>query len=257
MSYFIVTGASSGIGEAMCEVLAKQEYNLIMVARRMERLEQLKAKLSAQYTCDIVIMLADLSDISQLKPLYEKCKNYPVIGLINNAGYGLYGEFLSLDIEDEWNMIDVNIKSVHYLTKLFLNDFVLQDKGYLLNVASTAAFQSGPLMGTYYATKGYVLQLTEAIAKELKVRESKVVVSTLCPGPVDTEFQQRAKIKVAKSVLKPPTAKEVATYAYKELMKGKVLIIPGASNKILLFFNRLIPRKLGCHIVYQMQLKKK
>lgn len=257
MSYFIVTGASSGIGEAMCDVLAQQGHDLIIVARRVDRLKQIKAKIESNYLREVIIMPADLSDLSSLKQLHENCQSYHVVGLINNAGYGLYGEFLNLNIEDEFNMIDLNIKSVHYLSKLFLKDFVRQDEGYLLNVASTAAFQSGPLMATYYASKGYVLQLTEAIAKELEAKQSKVVVSVLCPGPVDTEFQQKADIKVAKSILKVPTAKEVAEYAYQELMKGQTLIVPGLSNRVLLFFNRFIPRKLGCQIVYHTQLKKK
>ena len=154
-------------------------------------------------------------------------------------------------------MIDLNIKTVHYLTKMFLKDIVKNNEGYLLNVASTAAFQSGPLMATYYATKGYVLQLTEAIAKELEVKQSNVVVSVLCPGPVDTEFQKKADIKVAKSIIATPTAQEVAQYAYSQLMKKKTLIVPGFFNRLLLILNRLIPRKLGCQIVYQTQLKKK
>ncbi len=257
MSYFVVTGASSGIGEAMCDVLAQNGYNLIIVARRKDRLEQIKSQLESKYQCQVLVMPTDLSQMSELKQLYKNCKKYHVVGLINNAGYGLYGEFLELDIEAEFNMIDLNIKSVHYLSKLFLKDFVAHNEGYLLNVASTAAFQSGPLMATYYASKGYVLQLTEAIAKELEVKQSSVIVSALCPGPVDTEFQQRADIKVAKSILKVPTAKEVAEYAYHELMKGNTLIVPGFSNRGLLFLNRFIPRKLGCQIVYQTQLKKK
>ena len=257
MPYFVVTGASSGIGEAMCYVLAQNGYDLIVVARRMERLEQIKEDIENHYGRQVVMMQADLSDIKSLDQLYEQCQSYSVVGLINNAGYGLYGEFLTLELEAEFNMIDLNIKTVHYLTKLFLKDFVKNNEGYLLNVASTAAFQSGPLMATYYATKGYVLQLTEAIAKELEVKQSNVVVSVLCPGPVDTEFQKKADIKVAKSIIATPTAQEVAQYAYSQLMKKKTLIVPGFFNRLLLILNRLIQRKLGCQIVYQTQLKKK
>lgn len=255
--YFVVTGASSGIGEAMCYVLAQNGYDLIMVARRLERLTQIKEDIESRYGRHVVIIQADLSNIKSLDQLYEQCQCYSVVGLINNAGYGLYGEFVTLELEDELNMIDLNIKTVHYLTKLFLKDFVQKNEGYLLNVASTAAFQSGPLMATYYATKGYVLQLTEAIAKELEVKPSNVVVSVLCPGPVDTEFQQKAEIKVAKSVITTPTAHEVAHYAYSQLMKKKTVIVPGVFNRSLLLLNRLIPRKLGCQIVYQTQLKKR
>lgn len=257
MPYFVVTGASSGIGEAMCEVLAQRGYDLIMVARRVERLQMLKEKLEQVYPCHALVLQCDLSDLNAVKEVYDVCATYDVAGLINNAGYGLYGEFLTLNIDDEFNLIDLNIKSVQLLTKLFLSDLVKKNHGYLLNVASTAAFQSGPLMATYYASKGYVLQLTEALAKELKEKQSGVVVSVLCPGPVDTEFQKRAQIKVAKSLFHVPTAQEVAKEAIDQLLKGKTLIIPGSSNRLLLFFNRFIPRKLGSHIVYQTQLKKK
>lgn len=254
MSYFIVTGASSGIGEALCYALAKRGYSLILVARREELLKQLKSDISKKYDVEVEVMTFDLSDLKQAEWLYEACQKYSISGLINNAGFGLFGEFVEINLENELNMIDLNIKSLHLLSKLFLKDFITQDTGYLMNVASTAAFQSGPLMASYYATKGYVLQLTEAIAYELEMKKSNVKVSVLCPGAVETNFQKCAHIQVTSTKLK--TAEEVAEIAIEGMLKGKEVIVPGFSNRMLLFFNRFIPRKWGRLLVYRNQLKK-
>lgn len=254
MNYIIVTGASSGIGEAMSYALAKRGYSLILVARNEVALHHLKQKIVEKYSVNVEVFPYDLSDLEQAKSLYQVCQAYSVIGLINNAGFGLYGEFIELDLEDELNMIDLNIKSLHLLSKLFLRDFILRDSGYLMNVASTAAFQSGPLMASYYATKGYVLQLTEAMSYEVKVKNSNVLVSVLCPGPVETNFQNRAQIGVASSKL--PTAEEVAEIAIKDMLNGKEVIIPMMKNKLLLVLNHFIPRRLGRYFVYRNQIKK-
>lgn len=254
VGYFVVTGASSGIGEAICYALAKRGYSLILVARREELLKQLKSDILKKYKVKVEVMPFDLSDMKQTELLYEACQIYSIEGLINNAGFGLFGDFIEINLENELNMIDLNIKSLHLLSKLFLKDFVEQDKGYLMNVASTAAFQSGPLMASYYATKGYVLQLTEAISYELQMKKSNVKVSVLCPGPVDTDFQKRAHIQVASTKIK--TAEEVAEIAVAGMLKGKEVIVPGMINRFLLFFNRFIPRKWGRMLIYRNQLKK-
>lgn len=254
MSYMIVTGASSGIGEAMCHALAKRGYSLILVARNEAALHHLKQKIVKKYSVGVEVVPCDLSNLEQAKSLYEACQAYSVIGLINNAGFGLYGEFIEIDLEDELNMIDLNVKSLHLLSKLFLRDFMLRDCGYLMNVASTAAFQSGPLMASYYATKGYVLQLTEAMSYEVKMKKSNVLVSVLCPGAVETNFQKRAQIGVASSKL--PTAEEVAEIAIKGMLNGKEVIVPTIKNKLLLFLNRFIPRRLGRYFIYRNQIKK-
>lgn len=241
MDYIVVTGASTGIGEALSRELAQLGHNLIVVARNYQLLETLKKDLETTYGIKVIVMNYDLSDLEQLPKLYEACKFYKVIGLINNAGYGLYGSFIELDLDAERNLIDLNITSLHILSKLFLKDFVKQEKGYLLNVASTAAFQAGPYMASYYASKAYVLSLTEAIAEELKDNYPNIKVSVLCPGPVATNFQKRAAILTTSRYL--PTAREVAHYGVKQWFRGKTLIIPKFSNRFLIFGNRLLPRK--------------
>ena len=160
----LITGASSGIGRDMARVLSDMGYDLILVARRKDKLEKLKKQLST----DVKIICLDVSSTYNCTKLYNKVKDEDIDILINNAGFGKFGEFNDIKLDDELDMIDVNIKAVHILTKLFLNDFVARNKGYILNVASSAAFQPGPLMATYYSTKAYVLHLTEAIYEELR-----------------------------------------------------------------------------------------
>ena len=186
----LVTGASSGIGYEISKYLDKLGHDLILVGRNKEKLEELANSLKV----NVKIVVMDLSELSKVKELYVLIKNQDIDILVNNAGFGLFGEFVETDIKKELEMIDVNIKALHLLTKLFLKDMVKKDKGYILNVASAAGFGSGPLMATYYATKSYVLNLTEAIAYELKKKKSKVSVSILCPGPVKTNFNIRAGV---------------------------------------------------------------
>jgi len=255
MDYIIVTGASSGIGEALSYELAHRGHNLIVVARNRYSLDTLKKKLESTYGIQVIPMNFDLSQLEQIPKLHEACRPYEVIGLINNAGYGLYGAFIELDLGAERNLIDLNITSLHMLSKLFLKDFIKRERGYLLNVSSTAAFQAGPYMASYYASKAYVLNLTEAIAEELKHSYPNIIVSVLCPGPVATNFQKRAKIILKNRRL--PTAEEVAHYGVKHWFRGKVLIIPKFSNRLLIFGNRLLPRSYGRYLVKKNQLKKK
>ena len=174
----LITGASSGIGLEMAKILAKKNYDLILVSKDKEKLQKVKEKLGEK----VKIIVADLSVESKLKELYVLCKNENIDILINNAGFGLVCEFRNSDLDKELSMIDLNIKAVHTLTKLFLKDFVKKDNGYILNVASSAAFQPGPLMATYYSTKSYVYNLTLAIYEELRKINSNVKISCLCPG---------------------------------------------------------------------------
>lgn len=173
--------------------------------------------------------------------------------LINNAGFGIFGRFLDIDLDKELNMIDLNIKTVNILTKLFLKDFKLKNRGYILNVASSAAFLPGPLLSSYYASKAYVLRLTEAIYEELRHEKSNVYVGALCPGPVDTEFNNVAKVKFA---LKGLTSKYVADYAIDKMFKRKLVIVPGKVMKLAGFLTRICPRKLLLKISYNQQRKK-
>ena len=245
----LITGASSGIGLEMAKILNKEGYELILVAREKEKLRKVQELLGA----NVKIIVADLSNESKLKEIYVLCKNEKIDVLINNAGFGDFGKFDETDLTKELQMIDVNIKAVHVLTKLFLKDMKKRNYGYILNVASMAAFAPGPLMATYYSTKAYVLRLTTSIYEELRRDKSKVVVSCLCPGPVDTNFNNVANVNFS---VKPLNSKEVAQYALIKMFDKKLIIIPGFKMKVTNFFTRLAPTKLAARIAYTIQHKK-
>jgi uncharacterized protein len=245
----LITGASSGIGKDMSIVLSKQGHDLILVARNKNLLMKLKKEL--QTNVEIIDM--DLSDPSACIRLHSMVEKENIDILINNAGYGLFGEFDKTSLKDELNMIDLNIKAVHILTKLFLRDFKERNSGYIMNVASMAAYQPGPLMATYYATKAYVLRMTLAIYGELKESKSKVVICALCPGPVDTNFNQIAKVSFAMKALPSPY---VAKYAIKKMFKKKTIIIPGIASKIGAKLSMFIPYKLSLKFIYRVQQRK-
>lgn len=244
----LVTGASSGIGRDIAIALSEMGYDLILVARRKTKLEQLKKQLPGKTTTIIM----DLSSTANCMKLYDKVKKEDIEVVVNNAGFGLFGEFDKTNLDKELDMIDTNIKAVHILTKLFLKDFKEKDSGYILNVASSAGFLSGPLMATYYATKGYVLKLTEAIYEELRRDGSNVYIGALCPGPVDTEFNKVAKVKFS---IKPMTSEKVAEYAVDQMLKKKTIIIPGFKTKFVRL-SGLLPRKLLLRLNYSVQKKK-
>lgn len=246
----LITGASSGIGYSMTKYLGSLGYDLILVARDKEKLQEIQKEIKT----DVKIVVADLTQEAKIKELYVLCKNDNIDILINNAGFGLFGEFDSTDLSSELNMIDVNLKAVHILTKVFLKDMVKRDSGYILNVSSSASFQAGPLMATYYATKAYVTRLTVAIYEELRRKKSNVHVSCLCPGPVKTNFNNVADVKFA---MKGLDSDYVAKYAIdKMLKKNKLLIIPGVKMKLAVFFNRFISTKRAAKIVYKFQKRK-
>ena len=245
----LITGASSGLGMEMAHILAKKGYDLILVARRKEKLEELKEELKV----DVQVINLDLSSTFNCMKLYNKVKKQKIDILINNAGFGLFGQFDETNLERELDMIDLNIKAVHTLTKLFLKDFMEENKGYILNVASSAAYFSGPLMSTYYATKAYVLHLTEALQEEVKQAHKNVYIGCLCPGPFDTEFNDVAGVSFS---LKSQTKEYVASYAIDKMFKKKSIIIPGAKMKTIIAFSKILPRKLTTHINYYNQQKK-
>lgn len=245
----LITGASSGLGADMARVLVEEGYEVILVARRKTKLEKLEKELGDK--AKIIIM--DVSSTYNCMQLYNKVKKEKIDILINNAGFGLFGEFTDTNIDKELDMIDLNIKTVHTLTKLFLKEFKKRDKGYILNVASSAGFMPGPLMSTYYASKSYVLNLTQAIHEELKKEKSNVSVSVLCPGPVETEFNRVAGVSFS---MKPMESMAVAKYAIKKMFSEKLIIIPGLKVKLGVFATRLVPRKLLTKIVYKIQTKK-
>lgn len=246
----LITGASSGIGKEMAIILSEMGYDLILVARRKKKLEDLAKKLKT----NVEIINLDVSSTYNCMDLYNRVKKQKIDILINNAGFGLFGKFDETKLDIELDMIDLNIKTVHTLTKLFLKDFKKRDSGYILNVASSAAFLPGPLMSTYYSTKAYVLNLTMAISEELKKDDSNVYIGALCPGPVDTEFNKVAKVNFA---LKGLNSHEVAEYAIKKMFKRKLIIIPGLKIKAGIFFSRFLPMKLKLKICHNLQNSKR
>lgn len=246
----LITGASSGIGRDIARVLSNKGYDLILVARRRDRLEELKKELNT----NVEIYEYDLSSTFNCMKLYENIKNQDIEVLINNAGFGLAGEFIDTKLDKEMDMIDLNIKAVHTLTKCFLNDFVKKNKGYILNVASSAGLMpGGPLMATYYATKSYVTSMTLGIYEELRRNNSNVYIGCLCPGPVDTEFNKVAKVEFAVASL---SSEYVAKYAVTKMFKRKTIIIPGLKMRLACSLNRFCPKKLLLKITYNIQKRK-
>lgn len=242
----LITGASSGMGADMARVLVSEGYEVILVARRKGRLEKLAKELGDKAR----IIVKDVSSTFNCMELYNEVKKEDIDILINNAGFGVFGEFYKTSLDKELDMIDLNVKSLHTLTKLFLKDFVKKDRGYILNVASSAGFMAGPLMASYYASKNYVVSLTCGIYEELKKNGSNVSVSVFCPGPVDTEFNKVARVHFS---IKGMNSMDVSRYAVKKMFDEKLIIVPGIKMKAGLFFTRFIPRKLLLKISYNIQ----
>ena len=248
----LITGASSGIGRDMARELAKKGYDLVLVARKKENLDKIKVELETQYI-DIAVQTFDL-DLSKEEncyQLYKKVKDVDV--LINNAGFGMFGRFENTDLEKEVQMINTNVVAYHILMKLYLQDMIQKDAGHILNVASIAGFMPGPLMATYYATKNYVVSLTRGVSKELKKRRSNVKLSLLCPGPVDTNFDNVANVKFKLPGL---SSQYVAKYAIENMLKGKFIIVPGLMIKVARVFSDIIPTVVLEEVSYHMQERK-
>lgn len=245
----LITGASSGIGRDMARVFHRMGHTLFLAARNTNRLNSLRDELDSKPT----VIPADLSDEDACVGLYNKLKDEGIDVLINNAGFGLFGYFDKTDLSRELEMIDINIRAVHILTKLFLKDFEERNSGYILNVASSAAFLPGPLMSVYYATKAYVLRLSCAVAEELRRKGSDVYIGALCPGPVDTEFNRTAGVTFD---LRSLPSDKVAEYAVRRMLRGKKIIIPGITIKLGVFFERFLPTSLAARISYNIQKSK-
>ena len=234
----LITGASSGIGKEIARNLYAKGFRCILCARREDRLKELAAELGENTR----VVVCDLSKREQCFSLYEQVKDEKIGVLINGAGFGLFGKFTDTDTERELDMIDTNVTAVHILMKLFLKDFTARGSGYIMNIASSAGLMSGgPYMSTYYATKAYVADLTSAVASELEEQGSRVKVCALCPGPVDTEFNDVAGCSFG---VKAISAKQCSDEAVKGMFAGKTIIVPSATLKLAAVGAKLLPRKM-------------
>ena len=250
MAIACITGASSGIGMEFAKRLSRMGYELILVSRNTKALK----KLAGTLPCRCKIISCDLSDEHNCIKLAEYLKTKNLTLFINNAGFGDWGSFDNTDLNKELDMINVNIKALHILTKEILKDFKKKDRGYILNVASSAGLlDGGPYMATYYATKAYVTSLTSSIYEELKEAGSNVHISMLCPGPVDTNFNNVAGVTFALSGI---PASYFAKYALSELFKGTLTIVPTFTMKAAVLVGKFAPRKLLIKITAKQQLKK-
>ena len=248
--YTLITGGTEGIGFELSKLFARDGHNLIIIARNEEKLVKVQEQLEKEFSIKVKILSLDLSVNNSCEKLFafvEK-NELSVDNLVNNAGVGSFGALFYENVNTVDNLIKININSLTNITYYFLKKMVANNEGSILNVASTAAFSAGPKMGVYYASKAYVLSLTESIHEE--VRDKNIKVSCLCPGAVRTGFQGKAGIiknEKAKSLMME--ARDVAKVAYKEFKKGKAIIIPGYKNKILVWANKFIPRSLARKIV--------
>lgn len=248
----LITGASSGMGKEFARYLAELGYDLIIAARRTDKLNELKDELNM---VNVRVITIDLSNEQDAVDLYEHLTNdgEEIDFLINNAGFGAYGKFTDVDLETEIKLIHTNVSSLHILTKLYLNDMVKRGSGTILNVGSMAGFSAGPTFSSYYASKNYVVRLTESIHEELRRENSPVKISVLCPGPVNTSFNDVANVKFS---VKGLNARDVARYAINQTMKGKMVIIPGFFMKTVKFFEHFVSEKMLTRISYNVQSKK-
>lgn len=243
----LITGASSGIGKAISIELSLQGYDLILVARNIQKLNELKNQINTH----VEVIGMDISKEENCYDLYQNHKDVDI--LVNDAGLGDCGHFDQTSLEKDIQIIHTNIIGLHTLTKLYLQNMKEKDSGIILNVASIGGFMPGPLMATYYASKAYVVRLSEAIREELKKEKSDVQISLLCPGPVNTHFNQVANVQFSLDGL---SSEYVARITIKRLFKGKFYIIPGWKIKIAKLAVKIAPTSLVSHFVYRIQKQK-
>lgn len=242
MKITLITGASSGLGLELARIYAKKNDNLLLVARSEDKLINIKKEIEQEYNVFVDYKVIDVSKKEELSNLYQytKEKDYFINNLVNNAGFGDREDFIDMDIDKQMQMTDVNCNAVLYLTKVFLNNMLLNNEGHIINVCSIAAFMPAPYMCTYHATKAFVLYLGEAISYE--IRKSNVKLLTLCPGPFTSNFVNLAHNDYTFKKIKPISALKVANFAYKKSIKGKKLAIVGFKNKLTVFACRFFPR---------------
>ncbi|MFD2542176.1 SDR family NAD(P)-dependent oxidoreductase [Lacinutrix gracilariae] len=251
----LITGAASGLGYELTLLLAKDAYKLILVDINADSLAKVKTELERDFKVEVITLAKDLSLPNIAQEIMDDIHNTPIDVLVNNAGFGLFGNFYETNWQRESAMLHVHVMTTTHLTKLVLKGMVARNSGKILNMSSLAAFQPGPLMSIYYASKGYMLSFSEAIACELK--DKGVTVTALCPGPTKTAFQETVSenAKENKITFNMASAKEVAAYGYKSMLKGKPVAIPGVFNKFLASLPRILPRKVAASIVRKIQEK--
>ena len=251
----LITGGSGGIGLELAKVLARNDFDVVLVARKRDALEAAAGQLEGKFNVTAHVFAADLRRQDAPQAIFDflRSENIPVEVLVNNAGFGLGGEFADTDLDRELEMIQVNIAALTQLTKLFLPAMIKRKSGRILNVASTAAFQPGPLMSVYYASKAYVLSFSEALSEEL--RDSGVTVTALCPGPTKTDFAATAKVGHSRlfTLFGVADAASVAEFGYLAMMQGKRVAIPGIRNKLVAESHRFFPRDLVTKVARMAQ----
>lgn len=245
----LITGATSGIGKAIAQEMSRRGISLILTGRNEEALLRMQETLPVHTE----IIALDLAENQAPFTLYEFCRNKHVDILANNAGFGVFGKFSETALQEELELLQVNVRALHILTKLFLRDFKKRNFGKILNVASSAGFLTGPLFSSYYASKNYVVRLSLAIAEELRREKSRVTISILCPGPVDTGFNDRAGVQFRVKALTPEAVAKEAVFG---LLTGKLLIIPGLMMRVGVAASKLVPEKLLSRILYHVQAAK-
>lgn len=251
----LVTGASSGIGRDIAREIAKRKYDVIIVARNEKALQELKEELKREYKVKVYIKIIDLTGRDNCIKLYNEVKAEfkDIDVLVNNAGLGTCGRFTDTSLKKEEQIINTNITALHILMKLFLKDMSKRNKGYIMNVASIAGFMPGPLMATYYASKAYVIRLTQAVQKELKFQKSNVKVSVLCPGPVKTNFQKVADVKFNS----PETESSVvARKAVAKMFNGRKITFTSWYISLVRVFAKILPDSFMAFCCYFVQKRK-
>jgi uncharacterized protein len=245
-NWALITGASAGIGLELARVFAEHDFNLVLVARDAQRLNRLAAELKSAHQIQTQVLTQDLSDPQAAARIFEQVREKQISVLVNNAGFGAYGQFLDTDLSIQTAMMQVNMTALVELTQLFARPMVERRQGRILNVASTAAFQPGPLLSVYYASKAFVYSFTYALADELA--GTGVTATALCPGMTKTEFQERAHL--AENGRWPlMSARSVAEKGYAGLMKGKRVVIPGLMNQVSSFIAKRAPARLTTLVV--------
>lgn len=251
----LVTGASMGLGAEFARLFASEGYDLVLTARSAERMATLKKEIENLHGVTAHVLVADLTDTRAPVALHDHVRQagIEIDVLVNNAGFGMHGKFHESDLQTELDMVQVNIIALMHLTKLFVRDMVARRRGRILNVASTAAFQAGPLQAVYYASKAFVLSFSEAIGNELK--GTGVTVTALCPGPTPTGFQERANVGKLKGLrlMMRVSPEDVVRAGYKGMKRGRPVVIPGGLNNVHVFLLRLAPRRLVTNVVRLIQ----